>query len=107
MLLEAQVFKDERGAVFAEHTTGALCVDAGQWIREVVRTTPRYQKNGLEGIALQLRSARQWSRFRKAEIFDAAVELRARSQTFGEMGGIFTRSAGRTAGWRGFARLRA
>ncbi len=98
LIVEPEVFSDERGAVFESYNRRAFQQATGLDVEFVQDNASRSKKHVLRGLHYQVeRPQGKLIRVLSGEIFDVAVDLRRSSRTFGKWVG-FTLSAqdGRT-----------
>ena len=100
LLLEPEVFRDERGAVFESHNRRRLAQAIGADVDFVQDNHTTSRKDALRGLHYQVvRPQGKLIRVLRGEIFDVAVDLRRSSPTFGRWAGFTLSEANRLSAW--------
>lgn len=100
LILEPQVFEDERGAVFESYNRRTFKEDTGIDVEFVQDNHSRSRKNVLRGLHYQVRKPQgKLIRALRGEIFDVAVDLRRSSPTFGRWVGFNLSEKNRRMAW--------
>ena len=100
LILEPQVFADERGAVFESYNRAAFRDATGLDVEFVQDNHSHSVKNALRGLHYQVvRPQGKLIRALRGEIFDVAVDLRRSSGTFGGWVGFNLSEENRRMAW--------
>lgn len=84
VLLEPDVFHDERGFLYESYNARRLAAALGQPVEFVQENHSRSRRNVVRGLHYQIRCAQaKLVRVVHGEVFDVAVDLRRASPTFG------------------------
>jgi len=90
LIIEPQVFGDDRGFFFETYNEKALAAKTGITARFVQDNHSRSAQNVLRGLHYQIQQTQgKLVRVTVGEIFDVAVDLRKSAVTFGEWVGMF------------------
>ncbi|MDD5329861.1 MAG: dTDP-4-dehydrorhamnose 3,5-epimerase [Sulfuricella sp.] len=100
LLIEPQVFGDERGFFFESYNQRALAEQAGITAQFVQDNHSRSAKNVLRGLHYQVRQPQgKLVRVTAGEVFDVAVDLRRDSPTFGKWCGYNLSAENKRMAW--------
>ncbi len=100
LLLETQVFPDDRGLVFESFNRRTLEAATGIALEFVQDNHSRSRRNVIRGLHYQLGPPQgKLIRVVRGEIFDVAVDLRRSSPTFGKWAGFRLGEPGSTMAW--------
>ena len=84
LLLEPQVFEDERGFLYESYNARRFAAALGQPVEFLQENHSRSRRNVLRGLHYQIQCAQaKLVRVVHGEVFDVAVDLRRGSPTFG------------------------
>jgi dTDP-4-dehydrorhamnose 3,5-epimerase len=106
VILEPEVFEDERGSFFESYNRRELGVLAGidfDFVQDNISTS---KKNVVRGLHYQLRRPQgKLVRAMRGEVFDVAADIRRASPTFGRWVGFTLSASNRRMAWipQGFA----
>jgi dTDP-4-dehydrorhamnose 3,5-epimerase len=106
LIIEPQVFGDERGFFFESYNEKALLEKAGVSAHFVQDNHSRSAKNVLRGLHYQIQQSQgKLVRVVEGAVFDVAVDLRKSSQTFGQWVGVHLSAENKQQLWipAGFA----
>lgn len=106
LIIEPQVFGDERGFFFESYNEKALLEKAGVSAHFVQDNHSRSAKNVLRGLHYQIQQSQgKLVRVVEGAVFDVAVDLRKNSQTFGQWVGVHLSAENKQQLWipAGFA----
>ena len=106
LIIEPQVFGDERGFFFESYNQKALLEKAGISEHFVQDNHSRSAKNVLRGLHYQIQQPQgKLVRVVEGAVYDVAVDLRKSSQTFGESVGVHLSAENKQQLWipAGFA----
>ncbi len=106
LIIEPQVFGDERGFFFESYNEKALLEKAGVSAHFVQDNHSRSAKNVLRGLHYQIQQSQgKLVRVIEGAVFDVAVDLRKSSQTFGQWVGVHLSAENKQQLWMpvGFA----
>jgi dTDP-4-dehydrorhamnose 3,5-epimerase len=106
LIIEPQVFGDERGFFFESYNEKALLEKAGVSAHFVQDNHSRSAKNVLRGLHYQIQQSQgKLVRVIEGVVFDVAVDLRKTSQTFGQWVGVHLSAENKQQLWipAGFA----
>lgn len=106
LLIEPQVFQDERGSFLESHNQARFDAAVGRPVRFVQDNESRSVGNVLRGLHYQLRRPQgKLIRVVEGEVFDVAVDMRRSSPTFGQWVGEILSASNRRQVWvpEGFA----
>lgn len=106
LLIEPQVFHDERGFFYESFNEAAFAREAGITARFVQENYSHSRKNVVRGLHYQIEQAQgKLVRVAVGEIFDVVVDIRRRSPTFGRWAGCRLRAEDSCTLWvpAGFA----
>jgi dTDP-4-dehydrorhamnose 3,5-epimerase len=85
LILEPQVFEDERGFFYESYNERAFAQASGLHVHFVQDNHSRSVKNVLRGLHYQIRQPQgKLVRVTAGEVYDVAVDLRRSSRTFGQ-----------------------
>ncbi len=106
LILEPQVFGDDRGFFFESYNRRAFREATGRNVDFVQDNHSRSARHVLRGMHYQIRQPQgKLVRVTAGEVFDAVVDLRKSSPTFGKWAGVMLSAANRRMLWvpEGFA----
>lgn len=106
LIIEPQVFGDERGFFFESYNEKALLEKAGVSPHFVQDNHSRSAKNVLRGLHYQIEQSQgKLVRVVEGAVFDVAVDLRKSSETFGQWVGVHLSAENKQQLWipAGFA----
>ena len=106
LILEPQVFGDDRGFFFESYNRRAFREATGRNVDFVQDNHSRSARHVLRGMHYQIRQPQgKLVRVTAGEVFDAVVDLRKSSPTFGRWAGVTLSAANRRMLWvpEGFA----
>ena len=88
-IVEPKIYGDSRGFFFESFNEASFCKSLGRDVKFVQDNHSRSEKGVLRGLHYQIRRVQaKLVRVVRGEIFDVAVDLRKRSQTFGMWTGV-------------------
>lgn len=106
LLIESQVFGDDRGFFYESYNERAFAKATGLGVRFVQDNHSRSARNVLRGLHYQVRQPQgKLVRVSAGEIYDVAVDIRRSSASFGKWVGVVLSAANRKMCWipSGFA----
>lgn len=100
LILEPRVFGDDRGFFFESWNRRAFCEAVGRDVEFVQDNHSKSAKGVLRGLHYQVQQAQgKLVRVVAGEVFDAVVDLRRSSPTFGRSAGVVLSAANRRMFW--------